>query len=246
MFFILVIVVLGGLYAAGVIRLQRRGDSWPWGRTAAWFAGLLVLGIALLTGVGTYSYVLFSMHMVQHMVLSMLVPILLVLGAPATLALRALPAGEAAGGPRPAGAGSPTFLHGWYARLVTHPGFATPHVRHQHLRAVFHAAVRHPDAGPLGARVHERALPAVGFPVLLVIMGVDPAPQGPFLLRIVLLLVAMGFHAFFGVAIMMKSEPLGMEYYGQSRSPWRDASLTTSTRAAAWRGRSARSRRCWC
>jgi len=223
LFFILVIVVLGGLYAAGVIRLQRRGDSWPWGRTAAWFAGLLVLGIALLTGVGTYSYVLFSMHMVQHMVLSMLVPILLVLGAPATLALRALRPAKQRGdrGPRE---WLTAFLHGWYARLVTHPGFATPmfviSIYALYFTPLF-GTLMQDHLGHVFMNVHFLLS---GFLFYWIIIGVDPAPRKiPFLLRIVLLLVAMGFHAFFGVAIMMKSEPLGMEYYGQFEVPWRDS-----------------------
>ena len=223
MFFILVIVVLGGLYAAGVIRLQRRGDSWPWGRTAAWFAGLLVLGIALLTGVGTYSYVLFSMHMVLHLVLSMLVPILLVLGAPATLALRALRPAKQRGdrGPRE---WLTAFLHGWYARLVTHPGFATPmfviSIYALYFTPLF-GTLMQDHLGHVFMNVHFLLS---GFLFYWIIIGVDPAPRKiPFLLRIVLLLVAMGFHAFFGVAIMMKSEPLGMEYYGQFEVPWRDS-----------------------
>nr|BFE88479.1 hypothetical protein GCM10020093_110800 [Planobispora longispora] len=83
-------VLLGGLYLAGVRRLARRGDSWPWGRTAAWFTGVLILVVATQSGVARYAKVLFSVHMVEHMTLSMLVPIFLVLGAPVTLALRAL------------------------------------------------------------------------------------------------------------------------------------------------------------
>nr|WP_234402025.1 cytochrome c oxidase assembly protein [Thermobifida halotolerans] len=222
LFFILVIGVLAGLYTAGVVRLLRRGDTWPRGRTVAWLAGLLALAGALLSGVGTYSYVLFSVHMVQHMVLSMLVPILLVLGAPVTLALRALRPAHRRGdrGPRE---WLNAFLHSRYSRLVTHPGFATPvfvfSVYVLYFTPLF-GTLMQDHLGHMFMNVHFLL---AGFLFYWIMIGVDPAPRKvPFLLRIVLLLVAMGFHAFFGIVIMMQSAPLGMEYYGQFEVPWLD------------------------
>ena len=85
-------IVLALVYLAGVIRLRRRGDAWPVGRTVAFLCGCAVLLFATSSGVGRYMPVMFSMHMAAHMLLSMLTPVLLVLGAPVTLALRALPA----------------------------------------------------------------------------------------------------------------------------------------------------------
>lgn len=223
LFFITVIAVLGGGYLAGVVRLRRRGDAWPWGRTAAWLTGLLVLAAVLLTGVGTYSYVLFSVHMVQHMVLSMLVPILLVLGAPTTLALRALRPARQRGdrGPRE---WLNAFLNSGYSRVVTHPAFATPmfvlSVYVLYFTPLF-GFLMQDHLGHMFMNVHFLLS---GFLFYWIIIGVDPAPRKvPFMLRIVLLLVAMGFHAFFGVAIMMQTAPLAMEYYGQFEVPWLDS-----------------------
>ncbi|GAB3994560.1 hypothetical protein GCM10029992_09380 [Glycomyces albus] len=79
-----------GFYIAGVVRLRRRGDAWPWIRTAMWIAGWTVVVLVTSTGLGKYGLVLFSAHMVQHMALNMLAPVFLVLGAPVTLALRAI------------------------------------------------------------------------------------------------------------------------------------------------------------
>ena len=84
-------IVFAAVYVAGVIRLRRRGDRWPVGRTVAWLLGCAVLLFTTSSGVGRYMPAMFSMHMAAHMLLSMLTPILLVLGAPVTLALRALP-----------------------------------------------------------------------------------------------------------------------------------------------------------
>ncbi|MEV4259248.1 bifunctional copper resistance protein CopD/cytochrome c oxidase assembly protein, partial [Spirillospora sp. NPDC049652] len=101
-FFAALVLALGFVYVAGVVRLRRRGDSWPLGRTVSWFVGLLTIVAVTETGVAKYAPILFSVHMVQHMVLSMLTPIFLVVGAPVTLALRALKPAKVRGdrGPR--------------------------------------------------------------------------------------------------------------------------------------------------
>ncbi len=89
------------LYLSGVWALRKRGDAWPLGRTISWLFGMVVIAWATFGGLGVYSHVLFSAHMASHMMLSMVAPIFLVLGAPMTLALRTLP------GPRQPGEVSP-------------------------------------------------------------------------------------------------------------------------------------------
>ncbi len=117
-------IVFAALYVAAVVRLRRRGDSWPPGRTLAWLLGCLALLFVTSSGVGRYMPAMFSMHMVAHMGLSMLVPILLVLGAPVTLALRALPA---AGRDDPPGMREWLLaaLHSRLSRFLTNPVVAT-------------------------------------------------------------------------------------------------------------------------
>ncbi|WP_412160078.1 cytochrome c oxidase assembly protein, partial [Pantoea sp. SIMBA_079] len=72
--------------------MRIRGASWPVHRPLCWSAGVVIVLAMTATGIDGYGMELFSAHMVQHMVLSMFAPIFLVLGAPVTLALRALPA----------------------------------------------------------------------------------------------------------------------------------------------------------
>ena len=82
-----------GLYSLGVAVLHRRGDRWPLGRTLSFVVlGMGSFAFATMSGLGIYDTTLLSVHMVQHMVLSMVVPLALALGAPVTLALRTLPA----------------------------------------------------------------------------------------------------------------------------------------------------------
>jgi putative copper resistance protein D len=84
-----VVLLLG--YLLGILTLRRRGGRWPWHRTMAWALGVAALELMTATGVEGYGMMMFSVHMAQHMVLAMVVPILLALGSPYTLAVRALP-----------------------------------------------------------------------------------------------------------------------------------------------------------
>ena len=89
---LVVTVWAAGLYLLGVRALHRRGDAWPVGRTVMFVGvGMGAFYVATSSGLAAYDTTLLSVHMVQHMVLSMLVPLALALGAPVTLALRTLP-----------------------------------------------------------------------------------------------------------------------------------------------------------
>lgn len=207
-FFLVAALVLATLYVAGVRSLSRRGNRWPWGRTASWSGGLVLLVLATSSGVGTYSQVLFSVHMLQHMLLSMIVPILLVLGAPITLALRTLPSGP---GPRQ---WLLAFLHSRPVAVVSNPLVAA---------AIFVGSfyvLYFTSAFPILMRSHwGHVLMSVHFLLagslfFWVLIGVDPGPKRPpYVFRLLLLLVAMPLHAFFSIAVMSASTVLGESFF---------------------------------
>ncbi|MFC5723451.1 cytochrome c oxidase assembly protein [Streptomyces gamaensis] len=195
------------LYGWGVVRLLRRGDKWPVGRTVAWVLGVLTIALVMCTKLNDYGMVMFSVHMVQHMVISMLSPILLLLGAPMTLTLRALPtAGRGRKGPREY---LVALLHSRYMRVITHPGFTIP-MFIASLYALYFTPLfdflMETKTGHIAMMVHFLA---VGLVFFWPIMGVDPGPHRPgYVMRMLELFAGMPFHAFFGIALMMASEPM--------------------------------------
>ncbi|WP_131764163.1 cytochrome c oxidase assembly protein, partial [Actinomadura fibrosa] len=113
----LVLVLTGAvLYGAGVLRVRRAGGpGWPAYRTLAWTAGLAVVLFGSCGGVARYSMVLFSAHAVQHVLVGLLGPLLLLRGAPLELARTALPS-----------ASMPDAVAGSRgARALTHPVVAS-------------------------------------------------------------------------------------------------------------------------
>ncbi|MDQ0912471.1 cytochrome c oxidase assembly protein [Streptomyces canus] len=206
-FFLVACLLALGLYTWGVVRLRRRGDAWSVGRTISYVAGVLSIGLMMCTSLNDYGMVMFSVHMVQHMVISMLSPILILLGAPVTLALRALPvAGKGRKGPREL---LLALLHSRYMRIITHPAFTIPlfiaSLYGLYFTPVFDFLMGS-KTGHIAMMVHFLAVGVVFF---WPIIGVDPGPQRPgYLMRMLELFAGMPFHAFFGIALMMASEPM--------------------------------------
>lgn len=210
-FFLIACLVALGLYGWGVARLARRGDKWPAGRTVAFTAGVLSVLLVMCTQLNDYGMVMFSAHMVQHMVISMLTPILVLLGAPMTLALRALPA--VGGGRKGLRELLLMLLHSRYMRIITHPAFTIPmfiaSLYGLYFTPLFDTLMGS-KAGHIAMMVHFLA---VGLVFFWPIMGVDPGPHRPgHLMRMLLLFAGMPFHAFFGIALMMGSEPMVETY----------------------------------
>ena len=213
-------LVFAAVYLAGVIRLRRRGDAWPPGRTLSWLCGCATLLFAISSGVGRYMPAMFSMHMAAHMLLSMLVPILLVLGAPVTLALRALPV---AGGGNPPGPREWLLaaLHSRVSRFFTNPIIAAVifvfGFYGLYFSSIFDAAAGS-HFGHLAMNVHFLAS---GYLFYWVVIGVDPTPRPiPPLAKIAVVFASLPLHAFFGVVLMGMKNVLGGDFYSSLQLSW--------------------------
>jgi cytochrome c oxidase assembly factor CtaG/putative copper export protein len=213
-------VAMAVLYAVGVRRMRRRGDAWAAGRTAAWMTGCAVLLIATSSGIGKYSPAMFSVHMGEHMLLAMLVPILLVLGAPVTLALRTLPSAGRTGPP-----GAREWLlaavHAPFARRISHPLVTLPlfvgSYYALYFSGLFAVALTEHWAHVL-MNVHFLLVGALFFWPLI---GVDPVPRRlPPAARLGVVFASVPFHAFFGVALMSSNTLIGGDFYRTLALPW--------------------------
>jgi cytochrome c oxidase assembly factor CtaG len=202
----LLILLTAAVYLAGVWAMRRRGDRWPIGRTAAFLGGMVAAAVATVSGLGTYDDTLLSVHMVQHMVLSMVVPLAMALGAPLTLTLRTLRR-------RPRG-WLLVVLHSRIARVLSFPPLTfvlfviTPWALYF---SGWYPATLHHDYLHEMTHLH---MVLVGCLFFWPLMGVDPVPgRIGYPARMLLVALTLPFHAFMGVTIMAQRRLIGGDWY---------------------------------
>jgi cytochrome c oxidase assembly factor CtaG len=209
-------VWVAGLYVWGVWTLRERGDAWPVGRSVAFLVGGVgSFAFATQSGLSSYDTALLSVHMVQHMVLTMVVPLFLALGAPVTLALRVLPQ-------RPRRV-LLSALHSRVARVLTFPPLTLALYVISPWALYFsgwYAATLHSEGLHELTHVH---LVVVGSLFFWPLLGIDPVPGRvgyPF--RTLMIVLTLPFHAFLGVTIMQQSTLIGGSWYPDLHAvlPW--------------------------
>ena len=200
-------------YVMAVIRLKRRGDSWPWYRTVLWIAGLLVLFWATNGGVNLYQKFLFSSHMLGHMTIGMIVPLLLVPGAPITLALRAIKKRD--DGSRGIREWLMILVHSRFFAILANPIVAAVLFTVSLWVFYYTPLFSFATTNHVGHEFMVVHFLLVGYLFVQSLIGIDPSPQRfPYPVRLVILLATMAFHAFFGLAIMTGTGLLLADWYG--------------------------------
>jgi putative copper resistance protein D len=215
-----VLITAVALYIRGVIILTRRGDKWPVGRTVAFALGISAIDYATSGGLGVYAKFSFEYHMIAHMLLGMVAPIGIVLGAPITLALRTLPQGRTSQ-ERGVRGTLIALLHSKPAAVFTNPVSAL---------ALFDGSLFVLYMTPLFGNLMQSHLGHLvmsvhfllaGILFFHVIIGIDPNPRKvPHIVRIVILFAAMSIHAFFAVALISTSTLLDQGYFASLQTPW--------------------------
>jgi cytochrome c oxidase assembly factor CtaG/putative copper export protein len=229
-------VVLSALAVTGAVvyvrwawRLHARGDAWPVLRTVSWVTGMLLFFWTTNGGPAVYGHVLFSAHMLEHMLLATVLPILLVLAAPVTLALRALPVrhtvvrGDDSRGPRE---WILVLVHSRWGQFFANPLVAAANFAVSMLAfyytGIFEWSLRS-SVGHLAMAVH---FSLVGYLFVNALIGVDPGPKRPgYPQRLLLLFATMAFHAFFGVTLMSGDALLAADWFGLLGRPWGPTAL---------------------
>lgn len=221
------------VYLRWARRLRLRGDSWSAVRTASWVAGWLLFAWITQGGPTVYGSILFSAHMMMHMLLAMVVPILLTIGAPVTLAARALPRrNDGTRGPREWVLG---IVHSRYASFLAHPIVAAINFAGSMILFYYTGLFELALTTHVGHLLMVAHFTAAGYLFANALIGADPGPTRPsYPLRLMLLLATMAFHAFFGVALTQQSTLLAADYFGWLGLPWNVDALADQTRGGAF------------
>lgn len=221
---VLVIAFLAFFYAAGVWRLRKRGDSWPIHRTVLWLAGLALLFYVTNGGLNVYEKYLFSSHMIAHMLLGMMIPVLLVPGAPITLALRTIAnRTDGSRGPRE---WIMIGVHSRIAGVLANPIVAAVLFAGSLWVFYYTPVFRWATTDHIGHEWMIAHFLVTGYLFVQSLIGIDPVPyRAPYPLRLILLLGTMAFHAFFGLSLMMGNSLLLADWYGAMGRPWGPSAL---------------------
>lgn len=210
------LLIVAGSYLYGVHRMRLRGDRWPVSRTVLFIgAGLGSIALVTLSGLGAYDTTLVSVHMVQHMVLGMVAPIFLALGAPITLALRTLPQ-------RPRRL-LLAVIHSRVAKVLAFPllayGIFVVNPFALYFTELYTETLRHTWLHEL---MHAHFI-ATGCLFFWPLLGLDPLPgRWPHPGRALLMLLSVPFHTILGLTIMQSTTLLGGDWYPSLALSWAD------------------------
>ena len=219
LFWLLFVAFALFFYLAGVRRLHRRGDSWPLHRTILWVCGMLLLLWVTCGPFNAYQEYLFSVHMLGHMLLTMAIPVMLVPGSPITLAARAIRKRD--DGTRGGREWILWAVHSPFARVVTNPWVAAGLFVGSLWAFYFTDLIRWAMYDHLGHEWMIVHFLLTGYLFVLSLIGTDPVPYRlPYAGRLVLLIVVMATHAFFGIAIMMQSGLMVADWFGAMGRTW--------------------------
>jgi cytochrome c oxidase assembly factor CtaG len=206
-------------YIVAFVNLRRRGDKWPVLRLISWLVGMAFLVYVTSAGPRVYGEVQFSAHMIEHMLLVMVVPLPMVLGAPITLLMRATKAR------RDGSVGVREWVlwlvHTPYLRFFANPivasvNFAGSLVVFYYSGIMYYALDTH-----IGHELMIAHFLGAGYMFGSVLIGIDPGVKRPvYPMRLVMLLVTMAFHAFFGISIMSSNSLIAGDWFGNIGADW--------------------------
>ncbi|MGO2111763.1 MAG: cytochrome c oxidase assembly protein [Pseudoclavibacter sp.] len=214
------IALLGAFfYAAGVRRLHQRGDKWPVLRTVSFMVAVAILLYLVNGALFVYGRFMFSFHMTEHMVLSMIIPIFLVVSAPMTLLLRAVrPRKDGSTGTRE---WALLVVHSKWAKFFANPIVAAVLFGGSLLVFYFTPLFRWAVTDHVGHMWMIADFLIVGYVFVTSLIGDEPGiKRAPYPMRLIVLVLVMTFHAFFGIAVMTGTGLLVADWFGATGRTW--------------------------
>lgn len=221
---IAIALFLAVAYLWAVVTVRRRGDKWSILLTISWLLGLTALFYFTSGALAVYGKILFSVHMVDHMALTMVAPLLLVVGSPVTLALKAL--GSRTDGTRGPREWILVLVHSKFSALVTNPLFAAANFAGSIIIFYESSAFGFALRNHMGHELMNLHFLITGYLFALSMIGTDPVPKrAPHAMRLVILLATMAFHAFYGVSIMSSTSLYQADWFGNMGRSWGEGAL---------------------
>jgi putative copper resistance protein D len=202
----LLVAAAGWLLIVRRIRRKHPDRPVPILRSAAFLSGLLAIAVALLSGIERYDTTLFSVHMVQHLLLMLVAAPLIALAAPITQVLRAASAEARRRWLLP-------LLHSTPVAAIGHPVVTwltfTVVMWVSHFSPVFDLALENQGVHTVEHAAFLAAALLFWWPVV----AADPAPRRlTYPVRGLYLLLQMPLNSFLGMAILFASAPLYPHY----------------------------------
>jgi len=221
----LLVAALAWVAAVRHVNAAHPANPVPRVRTAAFLGGLFAIAVALLSGIERYDTVLFSVHMVQHILLTLVAPPLIVLGAPITLLLRLASSETRQRWILP-------VLHSRIVRALSFPVVAwllfAGVMWATHFSAVFDRALE----DPLVHNLEHAAYLGAGLLFWWPAIGLDPTPwRMSHPVRALYVFLQMPQNTFLAVAVLSASAPL-YEHYVTLARPWGPTPLADQQAAA--------------
>lgn len=221
----LIVAFAAFFYLAGVRRLHKRGDRWSWLKTTSFMTGLAVLFYVTNGGVNAYEKYLFSVHMLAHMTLGMIIPVLLAPGAPITLAVRTIK--KRTDGSRGIREWILLAVHSGVAKVMSRPVVAAIFFAGSLWVFYYSPLFRWATQDHIGHTFMIFHFLLSGYLFVQTLVGTDPLPyRAPYPMRLVILLATLAFHAFFGVTLMTGTGLLLADWYGAMGRPWGADAIT--------------------
>jgi len=230
---ILPLVAAAVVWVAWVRRVNAAHPSTPVPRrrTAFFLAGLAAIAVALQSGIERYDTSLFSIHMVQHLLLTLVAAPLLALSAPVTLALRVAT-------PRVRQRVILPILHSRVLRAISHPVVAwllfAGVMWGTHFSPLFDLSLENRFVHDLEHALYLGTALLFWWPAV----GLDPSPwRLPHPARVLYVFLQMPQNTFLAVVILNATAPLYPHYATLVRS-WGPSALVDQQAAGAvmWLG----------
>lgn len=207
------VVIAGGLYTLGMRTMRAAGHRWPARRTVSFVAGLVVIVVATQSAIGVYDTTLFSVHTGQHLLIGLVAPLFLVLGAPIALALQASPR-----------AVQTTLVGAIRSRpveLVTNPLVVwllfAGSMFALYLTPLYDATLRNVWVHQV---VHAHMLIVGSLFFVLLVGNVPLRWRIPHPMRLLFVLLLVPIHAVLGIAIMNADPVIGSSFYAGLGREW--------------------------